>query len=80
MSTEKKQGPSIEIIVKVTQEDGTVVEKTVETSSERLPAQEDFDITTKEGFLRDFDTMESHTFWRQGVRSRKQRSMLTCKE
>lgn len=59
MSAQKKSGPAVEFVVRVTQEDGTIVEKAVQTSSEMLPAPEDFDIMTKEGFLRDFDKVET---------------------
>lgn len=59
MSSGKKPGPSIKVRISVTQEDGTIVERVLEPSSEMLPALEDFDIMTKEGFLRDFDKMET---------------------
>lgn len=38
--------------------DGTKVTKTVEVDSNDIPSMQDFDLSTKEGFLRDFDAFE----------------------
>ena len=47
----------IEFTAKITGPDGQVVEKTVSTMGD-LPSLEDFDLSTMEGFLSDFDTLE----------------------
>ena len=47
----------IEFTAKITGPDGQVVEKTVSTMGD-IPSLEDFDLSTMEGFLSDFDTLE----------------------
>lgn len=47
----------IEIVARIKGADGTFVEKTVRLDKV-LPCLEDFDLNTKEGFLRDFDVLE----------------------
>ena len=39
------------------QKDGTVIEKTIRLA-DAIPGFDDFDFSTREGFLRDFDTLE----------------------
>lgn len=58
MNTEKKRGPKVRFVVQVEQDDGTIVERTIEAGSEMLPAPEDFDTMTRDGFLRDFGVVE----------------------
>jgi hypothetical protein len=50
----------LEFIARITVPDGRVIEKTVE-ASEGIPAPDDFDISTKEGFLASFDAFEKVT-------------------
>jgi hypothetical protein len=38
--------------------DGSIVQRTVEVDSKDLPSMKDFDLSTKEGFLNDFDKLE----------------------
>lgn len=47
----------LEIIARIKGKDGTVIEKKV-CLDQVLPSVFDFDLSTKEGFLRDFDTLE----------------------
>lgn len=47
----------LEITAKITAKDGTVIEKKVRLE-DAIPGFDDFDFKTKEGFLRDFDTLE----------------------
>ena len=47
----------LEITAKITARDGTVIEKKVRLA-DAIPGFDDFDFDTKEGFLRDFDTLE----------------------
>lgn len=47
----------LEISAKITAKDGTVIEKKVRLA-DAIPGFDDFDFDTKEGFLRDFDTLE----------------------
>lgn len=47
----------LEIIAKITAKDGTVIEKKVRLA-DAIPGFDDFDFSTREGFLRDFDTLE----------------------
>jgi hypothetical protein len=50
----------LEFVARITMPDGRVIEKTVE-ASEGIPAPDDFDISTKEGFLASFDAFEKVT-------------------
>lgn len=47
----------LEITAKITAKDGTVIEKKIRLA-DAIPGFDDFDVSTKEGFLRDFDTLE----------------------
>lgn len=47
----------LEITAKITAKDGTVIEKKV-CLADAIPGFDDFDFSTREGFLRDFDTLE----------------------
>lgn len=47
----------LEITAKITAKDGTVIEKKIRLA-DSIPEFDDFDFSTKEGFLRDFDTLE----------------------
>lgn len=47
----------VETIVRITKPDGSVIEASGE-SHPVIPAPEDFDLETKAGFLRDFDSLE----------------------
>lgn len=47
----------VETIVRITKPDGSVIEVSGE-SDPIIPAPEDFDLETKAGFLRDFDSLE----------------------
>ena len=47
----------LEITAKITAKDGTVIEKKVRLA-DAIPGFDDFDFSTREGFLRDFDTLE----------------------
>ena len=48
----------VETIVRITKPDGSVIEVSGE-SDPIIPAPEDFDLETKAGFLRDFDSLEN---------------------
>ena len=50
----------LEFVAKITMPDGEVIEKVVE-ASEGVPTYEDFDFSTKEGFLTSFDAYEKAT-------------------
>ena len=47
----------IEFIARITDADGQVIEKTV-SASEGFKSSDDFDLSTREGFLNDFDALE----------------------
>lgn len=47
----------LEFIARITDENGTVIEKKIKLNK-ALPALEDFDLSTREGLIRDIDTME----------------------
>ena len=47
----------LEITAKITSKDGTVIEKKIRLA-DAIPGFDDFDFSTREGFLRDFDTLE----------------------
>lgn len=49
--------PVVEYIAKITLPNGEVIEKAVSTVGD-FPSPEDFDLSTKEGFLEDFDHLE----------------------
>lgn len=49
---------NLEIIARITDDDGNVIEKTVRLDK-AIPNTRDFDLSTREGFLRDFDALES---------------------
>lgn len=51
------QKPVIEYTAKITLPNGEVVEKTVSTVGD-FPSLEEFDLSTREGFLHDFDGLE----------------------
>ena len=54
-SDDKK--PVVEYTAKITLPTGEVIEKTVSTEGV-FPSLEDFDLSTREGFLQDFDLLE----------------------
>lgn len=47
----------IEFIARITDADGKVIEKTV-SASDGFKSSDDFDLSTREGFLADFDALE----------------------
>ena len=49
--------PVVEYTAKITLPNGEVIEKTVSTVG-TFPSLEDFDLSTREGFLQDFDLLE----------------------
>ena len=49
--------PVVEFSARITLPDGQVIEKTVTTTGD-FPSPEDFDLSTREGFLADFDALE----------------------
>lgn len=51
------QKPVVEYIAKITLPNGEVIEKSVSTVGD-FPSLKDFDLSTKEGFLEDFDRLE----------------------
>lgn len=54
----KKKSPKVEITARITMPDGQVIES-VALGNGAIPLPEDFDNSTREGFLRDFDALES---------------------
>lgn len=54
-SDDKK--PVIEYIAKITLSNGETIEKSVSTTGD-FPSPEDFDLSTRDGFLEDFDRLE----------------------
>lgn len=52
-----KKKPVVEYTAKITLPNGEVIEKTVSTEGS-FPSLEDFDLSTREGFLQDFDLLE----------------------
>lgn len=48
---------SLEFIARITTKDGRVIEKVVKMD-DAIPDMDDFDLCTKDGFLKDFDVME----------------------
>ena len=50
----------LEFVARITMPDGEVIEKTVEASG-GVPSHEEFDFSTKEGFLTSFDAYEKVT-------------------
>ena len=51
------QKPIVEYTARITLPNGEVVEKTVSTVGD-FPSPKEFDLSTREGFLRDFDGLE----------------------
>lgn len=49
--------PVVEYTAKITLPNGEIIEKTVSTAG-TFPSLEDFDLSTREGFLQDFDLLE----------------------
>lgn len=49
--------PVVEYTAKITLPNGEIIEKTVATVGD-FPSLEDFDLSTREGFLEDFDHLE----------------------
>lgn len=47
----------VEFIARITDEDGQVIERTVSAIHD-FPCSKDFDLSTKDGFLSDFDAFE----------------------
>ena len=54
---DKNNKPIVEFSARITLPDGQVIEKTVSTTGD-FPSPEDFDLSTREGFLADFDALE----------------------
>ena len=54
---DEKEKLDIEIVARIKGRDGVVVERTVRLDG-ALPSLDDFDLCTREGFLRDFDVLE----------------------
>lgn len=52
-----KEMMDLEITATITAKDGTVIEKKIRLA-DAVPGFDDFDISTREGFLHDFDTLE----------------------
>ncbi|MDE7201652.1 MAG: hypothetical protein K2O91_07055 [Lachnospiraceae bacterium] len=60
MSHESKNNiskPVVEYITKITMSNVEIIEKSVSTIGD-FPSPEDFDLSTREGFLADFDLLE----------------------
>lgn len=57
MTVKKNKTTKIRFTAEVESPDGGFT-RTVEVSSDEIPALKDFDLSTKEGFLRDFDKLE----------------------
>lgn len=53
----KSKKAKVEFVARITDADGQVVEKVVSASG-GFPSSDDFDLSTKEGFLADFDALE----------------------
>ena len=53
-----KKSPKVEITARITMPDGRVIEGAASGDS-TIPLPEDFDNSTRAGFLRDFDALES---------------------
>ena len=49
--------PVVEYTAKITLPNGDVIEKTVSTEGD-FPSLEEFDLSTRQGFLEDFDQLE----------------------
>ncbi len=56
-SDKNNNKPIVEFSARITLPDGEVIEKTVSTTGD-FPSPEDFDLSTREGFLADFDAFE----------------------
>lgn len=56
--SKKANTTKVRFTAEIESPDGSVVKKTVEVDSSDIPTMEDFDLSTKEGFLRDFDAFE----------------------
>ncbi len=56
-SDKNNSKPVVEFSARITLPDGRVIEKTVSTTGD-FPSPEDFDLSTREGFLADFDALE----------------------
>lgn len=56
-SDKNNNKPVVEFSARITLPDGRVIEKTVSTTGD-FPSPEDFDLSTREGFLADFDALE----------------------
>jgi hypothetical protein len=50
----------LEFVARITMPDGKIIEKKVE-ASDGIPSPDDFDFSTKEGFLTSFDAFEKVT-------------------
>ena len=56
----KMDKSKLEFIARITMPDGKVIERRVD-ADDRIPAPDDFDISSKEGFLESFDVLEKVT-------------------
>lgn len=56
-SDKNNNKPIVQFSARITLPDGQVIEKTVSTTGD-FPSPEDFDLSTREGFLADFDALE----------------------
>ncbi|MCR4908345.1 MAG: hypothetical protein K5985_05885 [Lachnospiraceae bacterium] len=54
----EKKSPKVEITARITMPDGRVIEG-VASGDGTIPLPEDFDNSTRDGFLRDFDALEN---------------------
>lgn len=50
----------MEFIARITDSDGQVIERVV-TAADGIPSSDEFDLSTREGFLSDFDSLEKVT-------------------
>lgn len=53
----KMDGTKLELFAKITMPDGTVIERSVNADG-AIPAPDDFDVSSKDEFLKSFDVLE----------------------
>jgi len=56
----KMDNVKLEFIAKITLPDGSVIERSVD-ADDSIPAPDDFDVSSKDGFLKSFDVLERST-------------------
>jgi len=59
-NTKDDRKVKMEFIARITDSDGQVIEKVV-TAADGIPSSDEFDLSTKDGFLSDFDSLEKVT-------------------